>query len=184
MRIDELTDPVDDLDLALFGEPGKPAGEFADDLLLERIDSLQVDLRFTEIDPVSLHVFGFGDDLRGMQQRLRRNAADIQANAAEHLVALHEDDFLTEVRGAKGGRVTARPGAEHDDLGFDICIARRLRRGTAGRFLVRGLLLLCAAGLHLFGRFGIGFIFRFVFAAGFDDAELVTLRYLVTDGDG
>ncbi|GGX37310.1 hypothetical protein GCM10010353_60690 [Streptomyces chryseus] len=41
----------------------------------------------------------------------------MQARTA-HLVALHQDDFLAEGRGAQGGAVTAGAPTDHDDIDF------------------------------------------------------------------
>ena len=43
----------------------------------------EVDLRLAERDAVLGHLLGLADDLRRVQQRLGRDAADVQADAAE-----------------------------------------------------------------------------------------------------
>jgi hypothetical protein len=67
-------------------------------------------------------MFGFArvDDLvRGVKQRLGRDAAAIETNTAEPLVALDENDFLAEVSRVKSRRVSARPCADNYDFSFD-----------------------------------------------------------------
>ena len=58
------------------------------------------------------HLADFVDDLGGMQQRLGGNAADIEADAAQHGPALDQRDLEPEIRGAERGGVTARTRAE------------------------------------------------------------------------
>ena len=67
-------------------------------------------------------MFGFlgdGDLVCGVKQRLRRNAATIQANAAEPLLALDQDDFFAEISGIKRRGVSAGARANNHDLSFD-----------------------------------------------------------------
>ena len=54
-----------------------------------------------------------------VQQRLRRDAALVQTDAAQALVALDQDDFLAEVRRVKGRGITARPRAHNYDFSLD-----------------------------------------------------------------
>ena len=63
------------------------------------------------------HLVRFLDDARGMQQRLRRDAADVQANAAERGPPLDERDLETQDR-----RRETRPCSRRD--------LRRSRRGV------------------------------------------------------
>jgi hypothetical protein len=51
-----------------------------------------------------------------VEERLRGDAAHVEADAAEHGVALDEGDPLAEVRRAEGGGVAAGAGAEDDDV--------------------------------------------------------------------
>ena len=60
-----------------------------------------------------------GDQVRGVQQRLGRDAAAVQADAAEPLLALDEDDFLALVRRVERRGVSARAGADDHDFSFD-----------------------------------------------------------------
>jgi hypothetical protein len=71
-------------------------------------------------------VSGFLEEVRGMQQSLRRNAADVQAGAAQARLAFGvgvgirftAGDIETELRGADGGNVAA--GATADRNGLDM----------------------------------------------------------------
>ncbi len=51
----------------------------------------------------------------GAQQRLRRDAAPVEADAA-HVLALDDGDREAELRGADGTDVAPRPRADHDDI--------------------------------------------------------------------
>ena len=78
--------------------------------------AVEVDLGLAEADPVLGHLLGLGDHPRGVQQRLGGDAADVQAHAAERLVALDQHRLQPEVGGAEGRRVAAGTGADHDHL--------------------------------------------------------------------
>ena len=56
-------------------------------------------------------------DLAGVQQRLGRDAAAVQAGAAD-LVLLDQDDRLAELGRAQRSGVTAAAAAENDDIGL------------------------------------------------------------------
>jgi hypothetical protein len=55
-----------------------------------------------------------------VQQRLRRDAADIEAHPAKRRPAIDQHDPLAEIGGAEGGAVTARSGAQHQHLGVKV----------------------------------------------------------------
>ena len=81
----------------------------------------------------------FLDHARRVQQRLRRNAADVQADAAERRPALDERDLQPKVRRPERRRVAAGPGADHHEprtkarLRSGACVAApgALARGGA-----------------------------------------------------
>src|ERR1035437_678867 len=60
-----------------------------------------------------------GNGVGRMQQRLGRDAALVQTDAAEPLFALDQDDLLSKVRRVKGRGITARPSAHNYDFSFD-----------------------------------------------------------------
>ena len=60
-----------------------------------------------EGDAMRGHGLGVLDHLRGMQQRLRGDATDIQANATEARPALDQRDLHAEIGGAESSRVAA-----------------------------------------------------------------------------
>jgi hypothetical protein len=59
-----------------------------------------------------------------VQQGLGRNAADVEADAAEGGVALDDDRLHAEVGRAEGGGIAAGAGAEDEHVALDV--------GTAG----------------------------------------------------
>ena len=107
---------ADDFDLALLRHHRQSAGETADDLALPFAQLRDVDLRLAETDAGNVHLFGFLDHLRRVQQRLRRNAADIQADTAERRPALDQRYLHAEIGGTEGCGIAARAGTEHDDV--------------------------------------------------------------------
>jgi hypothetical protein len=124
MRVEEGAVTAHDLDLAALGHAGQTAGQLADDLVLVGAQLVDIDRRCGEGDAEIVGVLGFFHDRRDVQQGLGRNAADVEADAAEGGVALDDDRLHAEVGRAEGGRVTAGAGAEDEHLALDV--------GTAG----------------------------------------------------
>ena len=56
------------------------------------------------------------EHLRGMEQRLRRDAADVQAGAAGGRALLDDGDLQPELRRADGADIAARAGADDDEI--------------------------------------------------------------------
>ena len=52
------------------------------------------------------------------EQRFARDAADVQTGAAELLVLFDNGGLQSELPGADGGDITARSGADDDDIKF------------------------------------------------------------------
>ena len=77
------------------------------------------------------HLVALADDLGGVQQRLGRDAADIEADATQRRPALDQHHLLAEIGGAERGRVAAGPGAQDQHLGVQV--ARRRDRRPRGR---------------------------------------------------
>ena len=73
----------------------------------------EVDLRRAVFDAVMAHLADFVDDLGGVQQRLGRNAADVEADAAQHRPAFDQRDLEAEIGGAERGGIAAGTCAEH-----------------------------------------------------------------------
>ncbi len=105
----ELRLAVDHGHLPPLRQPVEAAGQLADDVLLPGAELVQVDLRLREGDPEARGVLGLGEHLRRVEQRLRRDAADVQADAADPLMALDQRHLQAEVGGAERGRIPAGP---------------------------------------------------------------------------
>ena len=109
-----------------------------------------------------------------MQQRLRRDAADIQAHAAQRGVLLDQHHLLAEIGGAERGGVAAGAGAEHHHFGVDVAfdeVCRDVQLVGRGSFLCR--------------RWGL---LRFGFECGcslaaFQHQNHIAFAYLVADLD-
>ena len=139
-------------------------------LLFQPTQLRGIDRRLAERDAVRAHLVRFLDDARGMQQRLRRNAADVQANAAERRPALDERDLETQIRGAKRGRVAAGAGADHGEalaggrrgcsLGACGCGRARRRRGARRAAAVARRAARAAAGAALGAALGCRLVGR------------------------
>jgi hypothetical protein len=99
---------------------GEAGGQFLDDAALEVAQLVEVDLGLAERDAVRRERCGFLDDERRVQQCFRRDAADVQAYAAECRIAFDEHRLHAEVGGAERGRVAAGAGAEHEHVAFDV----------------------------------------------------------------
>ena len=90
--------------------------------------------------PWCAHLLGLGDHLGGVQQRLGRDAADIEADPAQRRPALDQHHLAAEVGGAEGGGVAAGAGAQHQHLGVEVALAGAGglgRRGGGGRWPAR-----------------------------------------------
>ena len=141
MRVEEGTVAAHDVDLAALGHAGQTAGQLADDLVLVGAQLVDVDRRCGKGDAESAGVLGFFHDRGDVQQGLGRNAADVEADAAEGGVALDDDRLHAEVGRAEGGRVATGAGAENEHLALEVGTAgvagshrrRGRRRGCCGR---------------------------------------------------
>ena len=184
MRIEKDADAAHDFDLARFGHAGETTGEFAHHLVLPRAELLDLDLRRAESDPVfaeKLHLIHHAGDV---QQGFRRNATDVQADAAERRIALDEDCLHAEVGAAEGGAVAAGARAEDQHLAFDVGLAgilgwsRRARRRTwsaaGGRWRRRGRRFCRVRGCCRLGRTCFG---------GLEREDHAAFAHLVADLD-
>ncbi len=61
-------------------------------------------------------VAGLLEHLGGVEQRLGRDAADVEAGAAERLALLDDGDFHAELRRADRADIAAGPGADDDEI--------------------------------------------------------------------
>jgi hypothetical protein len=112
---DQRAGALDDLDLAALDQAGEALVQPLDDLALVGVDARHVDLVEAAVDA---ELLGLLDDLDGLgrvQQRLGRDAAAVQAGAAD-LVLLDHDDALAELGVAQRGRVAAAAPSEDDEV--------------------------------------------------------------------
>ena len=120
VRRQEFTLSFDDANLAFFCQPVQTAGQLPDDLVFPSAQSLRVDNRFGKGDAELGHGFCVVHDLGDMQQRFRRDTADVEANSAERVPALHQRRLQTKIGRPKRGCVPARPGPQYQQAGRDI----------------------------------------------------------------
>src|SRR3954452_2468938 len=106
----------DHVDLVLLHQETDAAIELAGNGARAFHDSRRIvrELAF-EFQAVILGVFGVMVDFRRAQKRLCRNAAPVQADAAE-MLALHHRRLETELRGADRRDIAARPAADDEDV--------------------------------------------------------------------
>ena len=90
----ELGHALHHRDLALFGQLPQAAGEFGDHVSGFPLAQLgEIHLGRTETHAVGRHFLGLRDQFRRVQQGLGGDAADVEADATEIRVALHQDDL-------------------------------------------------------------------------------------------
>ena len=106
-----------DGDLARLGELGDAAHELLNDRILFLYQGGEV-----EFEPGQLDAALSGMELRPgvvfaeVEQRFCRDAADVEAGAAEGGAFLDEGDLETELRGAEGAHVAAGAGADDGNV--------------------------------------------------------------------
>ena len=118
--VGELASTVHDRDLAHLRHRGKATGQLADDLFLVGAQRGQVDRRCGVGHAHRRKVLHLVHHRGHVQQSLGGDATDIEAHTTERRVALDEDHPQPEVGCAKGGRVPARPGAEHEQIAAEV----------------------------------------------------------------
>ena len=99
-----------------FDDLAGAARQLLDDAVLEVAELVDVDLGVAELDAPLLGVLRFVEELGDVQQRLRRNAAAIQAHAAGVLLVVDERDLHAEVGGIERGRVPTGARPNHCDV--------------------------------------------------------------------
>jgi hypothetical protein len=110
-------------DLVGLEQLGHPTGELLDDLFLAPDEGLEVDLGVLHADAVHREIVrDVVELLGGIEQRLRRDAAHVEAGAAQRLLAVLADPGVdagrlqAELRGADRGVITGRAAADDDDV--------------------------------------------------------------------
>ena len=122
-------------DVALRGQAVEASGESRNHLPHVSAKPVEIDLRRSECHPVCLGRGGIVDHFGHVEQRLGRDASDIEAHAPEHTVALDQRHALAEIGAAKGGGVATGPAAEDDDVEVPV---RHCRGAATNRPGLRG----------------------------------------------
>ena len=118
---DKARRATDDSHLALLRQDREARGQLADDAVLPLLERGRVDFGFLEADAVLRHGLRLLDHARGVQERLRRDAADIEADAAELRPAVHQRDGQAEIGRAECSGVAARSCADDEELRRLVC---------------------------------------------------------------
>ena len=105
------------VDLVLL-EQKRDALDVAVDVLLLVLEQRgKIDARLADLDAhLRKTVAGFLIELRGVQHRFRRDAADVEAGAAEGGAFLDDGGFQPELRGADGADIAAGAGTNDDEV--------------------------------------------------------------------
>src|SRR3990170_4265067 len=100
--------PLHPLDPVRLEEAGDALRELTHDGGLPRVRGGEVELWLPHLDPeLAERLLRLLERVRGLNPRLRRDAADAQARAAESLLLLDADRLRAELGGADGGGVAA-----------------------------------------------------------------------------
>ncbi len=108
--------PCTKFTLRIFAMVPMPPVSFSTTRVLVGAQLVDVDRRLAEGDAPLAGVPRLVDDLGDVQQRLRRDAAAVEADAAGILLFVDERDLHAEVGGVERGRVAAGARAEHSQL--------------------------------------------------------------------
>src|SRR6185369_6812583 len=138
VRRRQLRRALVDVDLAAREQLLHAAGHLLHDLVLARHQRRPVDLRLADHDAVLLGALDLLEEVRGHDPRLGRDAAPVQARAAQ-LFLLDDGGLQAQLRGADGADVTAGAGADddgvvvrHDEAPLTPGTRRRTKRPANG----------------------------------------------------
>ena len=113
----DAADALNAIDLVLLEEIGDALDVAVDAFVLELHHGGEVERGLADLDAHAGELMpGLFKQFGGVQQRLRRNAADVEAGAAEGLVLLDHRDLHAELRRADGADVAAGTGADDDEV--------------------------------------------------------------------
>ncbi len=104
------------LHLVLLQQKGDAAGQLLYRLCLFGMHGVEMELDLTDLDAElgERALLGFLEQFGGVQERLGRDAADIEAGAPQSLAALDASRAQAKLAGTDGGHIAAGPGADHD----------------------------------------------------------------------
>src|SRR5262249_9064101 len=98
----------------------------------------QVELDAARLDAVDREPqAGVTVDLARVEERLRGDAADVEAGAAERAILLDARHLHAELGGADGGRVAAGARPDHDEVEATHQISSISRAGSSSRSFTR-----------------------------------------------
>jgi len=97
---------------------GDAADQLVDNAVLELAELVHVDLGRGEGNAPSRRFPRFLNQLGDVQQRLRGDAAAVQADPARLFLGVHERHFHPVIGAGERGGVPAGAGADHDNFGF------------------------------------------------------------------
>ena len=106
------------MNFALLRENAEAAGQLLDDTFFPRAQACQIDFRRGEFDAPVLGLMRFFQQLGHVQQRLRRNAAAVEADAAGIHLRVDQRDGHAEIGSEKCGGVST--GTAADDCNVQI----------------------------------------------------------------
>ncbi len=95
VRAGEFAQAVNHFHFTAFRHARQTAGQLVDDFFFPGTNFVDVGLRLAKNDTVLGQRFRFFDHFRYVQQRFRRDTADVQANTAEGVVTFNNDGFQT-----------------------------------------------------------------------------------------
>ena len=130
--IEEVAIATHGVDLARLGHAGEATGELADYFFLVRTKLVDIHLGRRKTDTEIAGMLGLFHHGGDMEQRLRRNATDVEADTAEGRVAFDDDSLHAEVRGPERGGIAAGTGAEHQHFAVEIHLAGVVAGSSAG----------------------------------------------------
>ena len=182
MRSGELPLARDHLHLARLRHHRHAAAEATHHLVFPGAQLLHFDAGVAEGNAMPGEIARAVHQAGDVEQRLRRDAADVEADAAQRLVALDQHHALTQVGRPEGGGVSAGARSQHEDVTVEWPAFRAGRGGlrlftrrSPCRFLGRGRLgPLIGSGRLWLLRLGR-------LPGGLQDQQDRSFRYLVAD---
>src|SRR5581483_2150142 len=114
----EAAQPFEDGDLVLLHQEVHAFGELVDNAILALHHFVKMELETFDADAKFSRVADQIVNVRGVQQLFGGNTATQQTSAAEVFIFFDNGGFQTNLGGADGGDVTARPRANHCDIKF------------------------------------------------------------------
>ncbi len=126
-RVLERCLALDVMDFSLLRELAEASGEFLDDALLPGAKLAEIDFGVGEFDSPILRVAGFVDELSDVEERLRRDAAAVKADASGIEFRVDEGDGHAEIGGEKGSGVASGAGAQDCDVQRIGCHFKELK---------------------------------------------------------